>query len=91
MIETALTNIQTVQVDVQVSIQVKELLTAIGNQELSIAECMEKLGMKHRQTFRNNRLNPAIELCVVEMTQPDSPRSPSQKYRLTELGKHCLN
>ncbi len=28
-----------------------------------------------------------IEAGFVELTQPDSPRSPTQKYRLTENGR----
>jgi DNA-binding HxlR family transcriptional regulator len=27
---------------------------------------------------------------LIEMTQPDSPRSPKQKYRLTEKGKQMV-
>jgi len=86
-IENALSNIeQTDQVGVQVSDQVKELVQIIGTKEVTVQFCMELLGVKHRPTFRKNRLNPAMEGSFVEMTQPDSPRSPSQKYRLTENG-----
>ena len=31
-----------------------------------------------------------IEAGFVELTQPDSPRSPMQKYRLTEKGRAQL-
>ena len=87
VVKIAFENIQTDQVTDYVSDQVKELLKIIGNNEISIIECMDKLVIKHRPTFRKNRLNPAIENGFVEMTQPNSPRSPSQKYRLTENGK----
>jgi len=83
-VKIALEKVQTDQVTDYVSDQVKELLEVIGKNEVSIIECMDKLGVKHRQTFRKNRLNPAIEKGFIEMTQPDSPRSPSQKYRLTK-------
>ena len=57
---------------------------------LSAAELMEKLSLKHRPTFRANYLNPALAAGLIEMTAPDSPRSPTQKYRLTEKGKRLL-
>ena len=47
---------------------------------------MKAIGIKDRVTFVDYYLSPAIELGIVEMTQPDSPRSPTQKYRLTAKG-----
>jgi hypothetical protein len=41
---------------------------------------MEKLGLKSREGFRKNYLNPAIEMCVIRMTNPDTPRSRNQRY-----------
>ena len=35
-------------------------------------------------------LDSLIELGVVKMTQPDSPNSPTRRYRLTEAGKELL-
>jgi hypothetical protein len=32
-------------------------------------------------------LNPALTDFLIEMTQPDSPNSPTQKYRLTAKGQ----
>ena len=45
-------------------------------------EIMEKLNLKHRDTFRKNYLLPSINEGLVEMTIPDKPRSNKQKYRL---------
>ena len=42
--------------------------------------------MKHRPTLEQDYIKPALYLGLIEMTQPDSPRSPTQKYRLTEKG-----
>lgn len=42
---------------------------------------MELLGLKHRPSFRNNYLLPALELGYVEMTILDKPNSSKQKYR----------
>ena len=41
---------------------------------------MEKLGMKSRASFRENYLNPALELNLVRMTIPDKPNSRNQRY-----------
>ena len=41
---------------------------------------MEKLGLKSREGFRKNYLNPAIDMCVIKMTAPDTPRSRNQRY-----------
>ena len=51
----------------------------------------EILGLKHGPTFRANYLGPALSSGLAGMTQPDSPRSPTQKYRLTEKGQRLLN
>ena len=82
--EAALTD----QVSEQVSDQVKRLLAAFRTAKaLKAAELMARLGLQHRPTFRNNYLNPALAAGLVEMTQPDSPRSPAQQYRLTAKGR----
>lgn len=41
---------------------------------------MEALGLKSRETFRKNYLNPAMEGGLVEMTIPDKPNSRNQRY-----------
>jgi len=71
--------------------QVKMLVKLFGEGELSSGELMHKLGLSHRPTFRKNYLSPALEGAWVECTQPDSPRSPTQRYRLTRKGKRWLN
>lgn len=58
-----------------------KLLNALEAGDLSASEIMEKLGLSHRPTFRKNYLNPALKQGLVEMTIPDKPNSPRQKYR----------
>lgn len=70
----------------QVSDQVKTLILAM-ELEYSRSELMNSLNLKHGQTFRENYLSPALKNEFIEMTQPDSPNSPTQKYRLTAKGK----
>ena len=83
----ALADLQSDQASDQVSDQVRRLLNALGSGEKSAAELMSDLGLRHAPTFRKNYLSPALKSAFVERTHPDSPRSPSQKYRLTAAGK----
>lgn len=65
----------------QVTDQVRALLDALGDRELSAMELMNSLGLSHRHTFRQNYLNPALEAGLIERTIPDKPTSRLQKYR----------
>jgi len=69
------------QVGEQVTEQVRKLLESIGQDTLSGKELMERVEIKHRPTFRQNYLLPAIEQGFIEMTIPDKPNSSKQKYR----------
>ncbi len=71
----------TVQESDQVNDQVKSLLKALENHTLSAQELMTKLNLKHRPTFRQNYLNPALEAELIERTIPEKPNSRNQKYR----------
>lgn len=72
---------ETEQVSVQVTEQVEKLMKVIGNEALSTKELMELLGMRHRPTFMENYLKPALQLGFIEMTIPDKPKSSKQKYK----------
>ena len=41
---------------------------------------MEKLGLKSKETFRKNYMNPAMQLQLVQMTIPEKPKSRNQRY-----------
>lgn len=60
---------------------INRLLAALGNEELSAAEIMNRLGLSHRPTFRKNYLTPALDKRLIERTIPDKPNSKNQKYR----------
>ena len=62
------------------------LLLDVLDGEMSRAKVMKAIGIKDRVTFTDYYLSPALKLGLVEMTQPNSPRSPTQKYRLTPKG-----
>ncbi len=44
------------------------------------AAIMEMLGLKSKETFRKNYMNPALEFNLVRMTIPDKPNSKNQRY-----------
>ncbi len=77
----------TVPVAIPVSDQVTELVNALKG-EMSRTQLMEIIGVKQLSYFRREYIQKGLEAEVIELTQPNSPKSPTQKYRLTEKGKH---
>jgi DNA-binding HxlR family transcriptional regulator len=55
--------------------------------EMTRDDLQKKLNITIRKYFRQSYLNKALNAGIIEMTEPDSPNSPNQKYRLTKLGK----
>ena len=51
----------------------------------------EAMGWKDATKFKRKYLNPLIESGLVELSIPDKPTSPNQRYRLTEKGKALLD
>lgn len=82
--------VATDQVSDQVTDQVGALIAVIGTDELGSNDLMKTLGLSHRPTLRENYLNPALADSWIERTQPDAPRSPTQRYRLTAKGHRWL-
>lgn len=66
--------------DDKIDSNVKKVLNIMGAETLSASEIMNRLGLKHAQTFRTNYLNKAINLGLVCMTEPNNPKSRNQKY-----------
>ena len=58
----------------------------VGNQQLSVKHIMEALGLKSRDHFLKRYLRPTIDNGYLRLLYPDAPRSPRQKYLLTEKG-----
>lgn len=46
----------------------------------SANQIMEMLGLKSKEAFRKNYMNPALEIGIVKMTIPDKPNSKNQRY-----------
>ena len=51
--------------------------------ESSANELMEILNRTNKSKFKNAIINPLVENSFLELTNPDKPKSPTQKYRLT--------
>jgi hypothetical protein len=64
-----------------------EVVNALFDKELTIAELMDAVGVASRGHFRENVIQAAMADGYLEMTQPDAPRSPTQRYRLTAKGR----
>ena len=78
------------QVGDHVTDQVKSFLRVLSVGDMTLSEAMRKLALAHRPSFRSNYVHPALKMGLVEMTQPDAPRSPTQRYRLTMKGRSVL-
>jgi ATP-dependent DNA helicase RecG len=59
-------------------------------EEMALLDLMTITGRSDRTKFRDQVLNPLLDMGLIEMTIPDKPRSSKQKYRLTEKGQNLL-
>ena len=75
----------------QVTEQVRCIILAVGKDQLTLKQIMERTEMKHRPNFINNYLNPAITDGYLRLLYPDKPRHPRQKYLLTVKGLAIYN
>lgn len=62
------------------------MLVAALQGEMNRSELQKELKLKHKASFLQNYIQPAIEEGFIELTVPDKPNSPKQKYRLTPKG-----
>ena len=66
--------------DICVTEKASRLLSVVKG-EMSVREMMAALGFASRDKFLKNYLSPALKAGLIEMTEPDSPKSPKQRYR----------
>jgi len=82
------TEVTTEVVTEVVTEEISRVVMALKNSDSCGApELMSKIGIREREDFRKRYLKPAMKDGYVEPTQPQSPRSPTQKYRLTDQGR----
>ena len=58
--------------------------------EMSREALQDLLHLQDRKSFRARYLRPALADEFIEMTIPDKPNSPLQRYRITEKGRQWL-
>ena len=69
---------------------VHRVLGVLARGPLRPSEIQQQLALRHRATFRENYLRPALAQGWIEPTLPDKPSSRLQQYRLTEKGRLLL-
>jgi predicted HTH transcriptional regulator len=75
---------------VPVTDPVKKLLVALRDGPCSPSDLRIAVGIKHRQTFRANYLNPALRNGLICAKDGISPHDPNIRYELTDLGRRLL-
>ncbi len=56
----------------------------------SIQSIMDKAQWTNRTKFRNKYINPFLEMELIQMTIPEKPNSPKQRYHLTRKGEKLI-
>jgi len=69
---------------------VGRLVRLLESEPLAPSRLQAALRLKHRPTFKENYLRPALAKGLVELTIPSKPNSRLQKYRLTAAGRAAL-
>ena len=73
----------------QATPQVEQLLNVLKG-EMGRDDLLAALVLSDRKSFRERYLQPALAEGWVSMTNPNSPKSPKQRYRITPLGLAVL-
>lgn len=81
----------TEQLTEQLTEQERVLLSVVANNQYSLKMLMERVGLKHRPTFLENYISPAMKHGLIRVLYPDKPNHPRQKYLLTVKGMALLN
>ncbi|WP_304825277.1 hypothetical protein [Hydrogenophaga sp.] len=66
-------------------------ILAKASNGVALTELMQVAKRSDRTKFRHQVIQPLIQDGWLEMTHPQSPRSPQQKYRLTAQGQALLD
>ncbi|MCS7035341.1 MAG: putative DNA binding domain-containing protein [Saprospiraceae bacterium] len=80
----------TPEVTHEVTPEVMRVLQVV-KKEMSRVEIMAALGLRDEKHFREKYLLPSLSLNLIEMTQPDKPRSSRQQYRRTSKGQNVVD
>jgi DNA-binding HxlR family transcriptional regulator len=67
------------------------ILKSLENESLSTSEIAKLIGHTSKSGILKKSLKNLLNLKFIELTIPDKPNSPKQKYRITTLGINQLN
>jgi len=70
--------------------KIKETLQKM-TEPMSAKDMRFLCGQKDHSHFKRNVIDPLVTAGLIAMTHPDSPKSPKQKYFLTEYGKSLMD
>ncbi len=70
----------------EVCIEAQKIVLVLEG-EMKRSEIQKILQLKNDDYYRLQYINPSIELGLIEMKYPDSPKHPNQMYKLTQKGK----
>lgn len=70
---------------------VQTLILTLGQDNMTVKQMMERVGLRNRPNFMEYSLSPAITDGYIRMLYPDSPRHPRQQYLLTVKGTMVYN
>ena len=85
-LETQEKNRDTPQDALQVTVRVERLITVLAGM-MNRAQLQEAIRLRDRSHFTSAYLKPALDAGLIEMTLPDKPTSPNQRYRRTAAGE----
>ncbi len=88
-VELRMTEQVTPPVTTTVTTTVERVLFICQN-DIGREDMQKQLGIKNKNYFLKSYLRPALKQGFLEMTIPNKPNSPLQRYRLTELGRQWL-
>ncbi|MFB1486531.1 MULTISPECIES: Fic family protein [unclassified Thiocapsa] len=74
----------------QASEQALNLLARMGEGDYSAKSLMALMALSHRPTFLYDYLHPVLAGGWIELTRPEIPKSPKQRYRLTRSGRQLV-
>ena len=66
------------------------IVNALKDEPKSTSELMTWLGLRHRNAFKQNYLQPALDSGMITQTLPDKPNNRLQKYCLTAHGLNII-
>jgi len=89
VILAALKRLFTPEAGPDVTPEVRKMLLVMDG-EMTRRQIQDKLGLKDEKHFRESYQQPAVAAGFIEMTLPDKPKSPFQKYRITAKGSAVI-